>query len=183
MKLRSSRVLRRVTLRVDPQYHIGVPDPHDLDRPRYPLSGLHTTPGDRFYNANPIVRSNPGSLRESSTEPMDTDEAQQITDHLMQSIRNSGRLCRSGSLGNVPSPLSAAVHFPHPQVQTLPTLGVPTQNLSVTTGGGATVTPTLTDTGTLMSGEGARLMPSGSNRRSTEGPSILNIPPYASHNV
>ena len=76
MKLRSSRVLRRVTPRVDLQYHIGVPDPHDLDRPRYPLFGLHTTPGDRFYNTNPIVQSNPGSLRESSMEPMDTDEAQ-----------------------------------------------------------------------------------------------------------
>ena len=111
MKLRSSRVLRRVTPRVDPQYHIGVPDPHDLDRPRYSLSDLHTTPGDRFYNANPIVRSNPGSSKESSTEPMDTDEAQQITDHLMQSIRNSGRLHRSGSFGNVLSPLSAVVHF------------------------------------------------------------------------
>ena len=80
MKLRSSRVLRRVTPRVDPQYHIGVPDPHNLDRSRYPLSGLHTTPGDRFYNTNPIVRSNPGSARESSMEPMNTDEAQQITD-------------------------------------------------------------------------------------------------------
>ena len=80
MKLRSSRVLRRVTPRVDPQYHIGVPDPHDLDWPHYTLSGLHTTPGDKFYNTNPIVRSNPGSSRESSMEPMDTDEAQQITD-------------------------------------------------------------------------------------------------------
>ena len=183
MKLRSSRVLRRVTLRVDPQYHIGVPDPHDFDRPRYLLLGLHTTPGDRFYNANPIVQSNPGSSRESSTEPMDTDEAQQITDHLTQSIQNSRRLCRSGSLGNVPSPWSAVVHFPHPQVQTSPILGVPTQNLGVTTGGGATRTPTLTNTVTLMSGEGTRLMPSGSNRRSTEGLSILNILPYTSHNV
>ena len=183
MKLRSSRVLRRVTPRVDPQYHIGVPDPHDLDRPHYLLSGLHTTPGDRFYNANPVVQSNPGSLRESSTEPMDTDEAQQITDPLMQSIRNSGRLRRSGSLGNVPSPLSAVVHFLNPQVQTSPILGVPTQNLSVTIGGGATVTPTPTNTVTLMSEESTRLMPSGSNRRSMEGPSILNIPPYASHNV
>ena len=97
MKLRSSRVLRRVTPRVDLQYHIGVPDPLDLDQPHYPLSGLHTTPGDRFNNTNPIVQSNPGSLRESSTEPMDMDEAQQITDQLMQGIRNSGRLHRSGS--------------------------------------------------------------------------------------
>ena len=90
MKLRSSRVLRRVTPRVDPQYHIGVPDPHDLDRPHYTLLGLHTTPGDKFYNANPIVWSNPGSSRESSMEPMDTDEAQQITDRLTQGIQNSG---------------------------------------------------------------------------------------------
>ena len=100
MKLRSSRVLGRVTPRVDLQYHIGVPDPHDLDRPHYPLSGLHTTPGDRFYNTNPIVQLNPGSLRESSREPMNTEKAQQITDRLMQGISNSGRLHRSGSLGS-----------------------------------------------------------------------------------
>ena len=120
MKLRSSRVLRRVTPRVDLQYHIGVPDPHDLDRPRYPLSGLHTMPGDRFYNMNPIVWSNPGSSRESSTEPIDTAKAQQITDRLMQGIRNMGRLRMSGSSGNVLPPLSAVVHFPHPQVGVSP---------------------------------------------------------------
>ena len=176
-------MLRRVTPRVDPQYHIGVPDPQELDRPRYPLLGLHTTPGDRFYNVNPIVRSNPGSLRESSTEPMDMDEAQQITDQLTQSIRNSGRLCRSGSLGSVPSQLSAVVHFPHPQVGASPTLGVPTPNLGVAIGGGATVAPMLTNTGTLIPGEGTRLTPNGSTRRSMEGSSILNIPPYASHDV
>ena len=183
MKLRSSRVLRRVTPRVDPQYHIGVPDPHDLDWPGYPLLGLHTTPGDRFYNANPIVWSNPGSSRESSMEPMDMDKAQQITDRLMQGIRNSRRLHRSGSLGNVPSPLSAVVHFPHPQVGASPALGVPTQNLDVAIGGGATVVPTSTNIGTLIPGEGARLMPNGSTRRSMEGPSILNILPYVSHDV
>ena len=183
MKLRSSRVLRRVTPRVDPQYHIGVPDPHDLDRPRYLLSGLHTTPGDRFYNANPMVQSNPGSLRESSTEPMDTDEAQQITDQLTQGIRNNGRLRRSGSLGSVPLPLSAAVHFPRPQIGASPALGVPTPNLGVAIGGVATVALTPTNTGTLIPGEGTRLMPNGSTRRSTEGPSILSIPPYVSHDV
>ena len=53
MKLRSSRVLRRVTPRVDPQYHIGVSDPHDLDRPHYTLSGLHTTPGDKILEREP----------------------------------------------------------------------------------------------------------------------------------
>ena len=114
---------------------------------------------------------------------MDTDEAQQITDRLMQGIRNSGRLCRSESLGNVLPPLSAAAHFPHPQVGASPTLGVPTQNLGVTTGRGAMVAPTLTNTVTMIPGEGARLMPNGSTRRSMEGLSILNIPPYASHDV
>ena len=183
MKLRSSRVLRRVTPRVDPQYHIGVPNPHDLDRPHYTLSGFHTTAGDKFYNTNPIVPSNPGSSRESSTEPMDTDEAQQITDRLMQAIRNSRGLCRSGSLGNIPPPLPAAAYFPRPQIGLMPTLGVPTPNLGVGTVGGTTAAPTPIDTVIPMSGEGARLMPNGSARRSVEGPSILNIPPYASHDV
>ena len=114
---------------------------------------------------------------------MDTDEAQQIIDRLMQGIRNSRRLRRSGSLGSVPSPLSAAVHFPHPQVGASPMLGVPTPNLGVAIGGGATVALTLTYTGTLIPGKGIRLTPNGSTRRSTEGPSILNIPPYASHDV
>ena len=183
MKLRSSRVLRRVTPRVDPQYHIGVPDPHDLDRPRYTLSGLHTTPGDKFYNANPIVRSNLGSSRESSTEPMDTDEAQQITDRLMQGIQNSGGLRRSGSLGNIPPPLPAAAYFLCPQIGASPTLGVPTPNLGVGAVGGATAAPILTDTVILMPGESARLTPNGGARRSTEGPLILSIPPYVSHDV
>ena len=116
-------------------------------------------------------------------EPMDTDKTQQITDRLTQGIRNSGRLRRYGSLGNVPSSLSAAVHFPHPQAGASPTLGVPTPNLGVSTGGGAMVAPTLMNTVTLIPGEGARLTPNGSTRRSMEGPSILNIPPYASHDV
>ena len=183
MKLRSSRVSRRITPRVDLQYHIGVPDPHDLDRPHYTLSGLQTTPGDKFYNTNSIVRSNPGSLRESSTEPMDTDEAQQITDRLMQGIRNTGGLHRSGSLGNIPPPLPATAYFPHPQLGALPTLGVPTPNVSVGAVGGATAAPTLTDTVIPMSGEGARLTPNGGARRSVEGPLILIIPPYVSHDV
>ena len=43
--------------------------------------------------------------------------------------------------------------------------------------------PALTDTVTLIPGEGARLLPNASARRSTEGPLIFNIPPYASHDV
>ena len=43
--------------------------------------------------------------------------------------------------------------------------------------------PMPTNAGTLIPGEGTRLMLNGSTRRSMEGPSILNIPPYASHDV
>ena len=101
---------------------------------------------------------------------MDTDEAQQITDRLTQGIWNSGGLCRTGSLGNIHPPLSAAAYFPHPQIGASPALGVPTPNLDVATVGGATAAPTLTDTVIPMPGEGARLMPNGSTRRSTEEP-------------
>ena len=183
MKLRSNRVLRRVTPRVDPQYHIGIPGPHDLDWPRYMLSGLHTMPGDKFYNTNPIVQSNLGSSRESSMEPMDTDEAQQITDRLTQGIWNSGRLQSSGSLGNIPPPLLAAAYFPCLQIGALPALRVPTPNVGVAAVEGTTAASTLTEMVTPKQGKGARLMPNGGTRRSTEGPSILNILPYASHNV
>ena len=79
--------------------------------------------------------------------------------------------------------LPAAAYFPHPQIGASPTLGVPTPNLGVVAIGGATAAPTLTDTVIPMSGEGARLTPNGGARRSVEGPSILNIPPYVSHDV
>ena len=80
MRLRS-RVICKSSPRIDHQYKIGVPDPHDLDRPRGPLTGLHMSPGDRFYNPNLLVPSDKES-RESSTEPMDTNEAQQIANSL-----------------------------------------------------------------------------------------------------
>ena len=60
---------------------------------------------------------------------------------------------------------------------------VPSPNLGVATVEGTTAASTLTDTVTPKQGEGARLMPNGGTRRSTEGPSILNIPPYASYDV
>ena len=101
MRLRS-RALQRTTPKVDAQYHIGVPPLDDLDRPQPRVVALHTNPGDRFYNPDPIARSNPGS-RGSSTEPMDTDEGQQTTNRLAQAIRESTHLRRSGSLGGIPS--------------------------------------------------------------------------------
>ena len=85
--------------------------------------------------------------------------------------------------GIYPYHLPAAAYFPHPQIGVSPALGVPTPNLGVAAVGGATAAPTLTDTVAPMPGEGARLMPNGGARRSVEGPLILNIPPYVSHDV
>ena len=79
--------------------------------------------------------------------------------------------------------MPAAAYFLWPQIGASPALGVPFPNLGVAAVGGATTAPTLTDTVTQMTGEGARLTPDGSARRSAEGPSILNILPYASHDV
>ena len=101
MRLRS-RTLQRMTPKVDAQYHIGVPPLDDLDRPQPRVVAPHANPGDRFYNPDPIARSNPGS-RGSSTELMDTDKGQQTTNRLAQAIRESTRLRRSGSLGETPS--------------------------------------------------------------------------------
>ena len=67
-------------------------------------------------------------------------------------------------MGNIPSPLPAAAYFPRLQIGALPTLGVPTLNLGVAAVRGAMAAPTLTDTLTLMPGEGARLMPDGGAR-------------------
>ena len=86
-------------------------------------------------------------------------------------------------MGNIPSPLPAAAYFLHLQMGALPSLVVPTPNLGGATVGGATVAPMPTDTVTSMPGEGARLTPNGGARRSMEQPSILNILPYASHDV
>ena len=68
--------MRGTTPKVDAQFYMGVPPLDDLDRPQSRLVALHSNLGDRFYNPDPIARSNPGS-RGSSTEPMDTDEGQQ----------------------------------------------------------------------------------------------------------
>ena len=62
-------------------------------------------------------------------------------------------------------------------------MGAPTPNLGVAVVGGATAAPMLTTMVTPMPGEDARLMLNGGTRRSVEGPLILNIPPYASHDV
>ena len=59
------------------QYRVTVPDPDALDRLRTQnhVYDRTLTPKDQFSGSVPIgVHSLPGSSRESSTEPMDTDE-------------------------------------------------------------------------------------------------------------
>ena len=87
MRLRS-QIICRSSRRIDPKYQIGVPDPHDLERLQGPITGLHTNPRDRFYDPNPSVHSDMES-RETSMVPMETDEAQQITNRLAQRIRDN----------------------------------------------------------------------------------------------
>ena len=67
---------------VSGQYRVTVPDPDALDRLRMQNHVYdHTlTPRDRFAGSVPIgVHSLPGSSRESSTEPMDTDQGARTT--------------------------------------------------------------------------------------------------------
>ena len=71
---------------VSGQYRVTVPDPDALDRLRTQnrVYDRTLTPRDRFAGSVPIgVRSLPGSSRESSTEPMDTDEGARTTRKIM----------------------------------------------------------------------------------------------------
>ena len=69
-------------------------------------------PRDRFAGSVPIgVRSLPGSLRESSTEPMDTDEGAKTTRKIMESVHVVRGWVHSDSEGYLPdtnSPLLTA---------------------------------------------------------------------------
>ena len=67
---------------VSGQYRVTVPDPDALDRLRMQNRVYDRTlmPRDRITGSVPVgVRSLPGSSRESSTEPMDTDEGAKTT--------------------------------------------------------------------------------------------------------
>ena len=86
------------------QYRVTVPDIEELDQLRtrggsyrrglYPVSNQ----GGRVP---PRPRSLPGSSRESSTEPMDTDEARQISEEIHRRIYREERE-RRGSEGDQP---------------------------------------------------------------------------------
>ena len=96
-------------MEVNGQYRVTVPDPDTLDRLRTRNRVYDRTlqPRERFAGGNPSgVRSLPGSSRESSTEPMDTDEGARTTREIAENIRRAqGRVC-AGSEGHAPRDLT-----------------------------------------------------------------------------
>ena len=62
--------------------------------------GLHTT-GNRGNAPPERTQSLPASSRESSTEPMDTDDARWASEEIYRRIRQQAGLCRSGSVGDI----------------------------------------------------------------------------------
>ena len=99
---------------VSGQYRVTVPDPDALDRLRMQNRVYDRTlmPRDRFVGSVPVgVRSLPGSSRESSTEPMDTDEGVKTTRKIVESVRVTRGWVHSDSKGYLPdtnSPLLTA---------------------------------------------------------------------------
>ena len=91
---------------VSGQYRVTVPDPDALDRLRMQNRVYDHTlmPRDRFVGSVPIgVCSLPGSSRESSTEPMDTDEGAKTTRKIMESVRVARGWVHSDSEGYLPN--------------------------------------------------------------------------------
>ena len=87
------------------QFRVTVPDAEDLDQLRtrglYPLGNRGNAPPEG-------TQSLPASSRESSTEPMDTDDARWASAEIYRRIRQQAGLSRSGSVGDVtlqPAPL------------------------------------------------------------------------------
>ena len=92
------------------QFRVTVPDAGELDQLRTQggvyRRGLYTT-GNRDDAPPERTQSLPASSRESSTEPMDTDDARRASEEIYRRIRQAG-LSRSGSVGDVtlqPEPL------------------------------------------------------------------------------
>ena len=86
------------------QFRVTVPDAEDLDQLRtqggayrrglYPLGNRGNAPPEG-------TQSLPASSRESSTEPMDTDDARRASVEIYPRIRQQAGLSRSGSVGEV----------------------------------------------------------------------------------
>ena len=93
------------------QFRVTVPDAEDLDQLRTRggvyRRGLYTA--DNRGNAPPErTQSLPASSLESSTEPMDTDDARRVSEEIYRRIRQQAGLSRSGSVGDMtlqPGPL------------------------------------------------------------------------------
>ena len=87
---------------VSGQYRVTVPDPDALDKLQM-QNRVHDrtlTPRDRFAGSVLIgVRSLPGSLRESSTEPMDTDEGARTARKIAESVHVARGWVHSDSEG------------------------------------------------------------------------------------
>ena len=93
------------------QFRVTVPDAEELDQLRTRggvyRRGLHIT-GNRGNAPPERTQSLPASSRESSTEPMDTDDARRASEEIYQRIRQQAGLSRSGSVGDMtlqPKPL------------------------------------------------------------------------------
>ena len=87
---------------VSGQYRVTVPDPDALDRLQMQnrVYDRTLTPRDWFAGSVPIgIRSLPGSSRESSTEPMDTDEGARTMRKIAESIRAARSQVHSDSEG------------------------------------------------------------------------------------
>ena len=93
------------------QFRVTVPDTEELDQLRTRggvyRRGLYTA-GSRGNAPPEKTQSLPVSSRESSTEPMDTDNARRASEEIYQRIRQQAGLSRSGSVGDItlqPAPL------------------------------------------------------------------------------
>ena len=93
------------------QFRVTVPDPDALDRLRMQnrVYDRTLTPRDRFTGSVSVgVRSLPGSSRESSTEPMDTDEGAKATRKVVESVhvaRGVGYTLTPRGIHYIPTPL------------------------------------------------------------------------------
>ena len=96
-----SRTRNRGVTEVNGQYRVTVPDPDALDRLRTRNRVYDRTlqPRERFAGGNPTgTHSLPASSRESSTEPMDTDEGARTTREIAEKHSEGAgkRTCRVG---------------------------------------------------------------------------------------
>ena len=93
------------------QFRVTVPDTEELDQLRtwggVYRRGLYTA-GSRGNAPPEKTQSLPASSRESSTEPMDTDDTWQASEEIYRRIRQQAGLSRSGSVRDItlqPAPL------------------------------------------------------------------------------